>query len=329
MDEQLVGYLLNALDPEAQREIETHLRTSPESRRRLELLRRVLEPLAADAEAPVPPSGLWIRTLARVAENQCRRLPPVPKRTAATTAVPRMRWRRADLLVAASLLLVAGLVGLGGLGRLHQAQQMTSCKNNLRHMYESLTAYAAQNNGAFPRVEERRPMNVAGIFIPVLNDAGVLNPLASTTCPGNGRLATQTPTIAELRALSPQQFQERVRGLAGCYAYTLGYVDRDAFGRVIHLYGLRQDSGDDLPILADCPALTREATDVSEGNSGNHGRRGQNVLHVGGNVRFLTGRTIGPNQTDDIYRNRHNRLAAGEGPRDTVLGPSWATSLPD
>ena len=37
MDENLAGYLLKALDDDAQREVQTSLRESPESRSRLEI----------------------------------------------------------------------------------------------------------------------------------------------------------------------------------------------------------------------------------------------------------------------------------------------------
>src|SRR5262245_55455160 len=99
MDENLVGYLLNTLDPDTHRQVEDHLRDSAGARQRLDQLRRALEPLATDAEPPEAPAGLWMRTLAHIAEDRCRRLPPAPKQvTAPATAPSGWRWRRADLL---------------------------------------------------------------------------------------------------------------------------------------------------------------------------------------------------------------------------------------
>src|SRR5436305_13496313 len=98
MDENLVGYLLNALDPETQAEVERHLRDRPEAQQRVTDLRRSLEPLAADADAGEAPPDLWVRTLATVAEFQCRNLPYAPPPPAAQTGTAiRSRWRRADL----------------------------------------------------------------------------------------------------------------------------------------------------------------------------------------------------------------------------------------
>src|SRR5262249_31754038 len=98
--------------------------------------------------------------------------------------------------------------------------------------------------------------------------------------------------------------------LAGDYAYCLGYEQN---GR---LCGLRQDSGDGLPIMADCAAADGE-------NSTNHGTAGQNVLFVGGNVRWCVRPTVGMGG-DHIYVNCNNRVLAGVRRSDTVLGSSAA-----
>ena len=81
MDENLIGYLLDALDPETQREVEAYLREHPDGRDRLEHLRRALEPLEADREPAEPRPGLVVRTIGLVAEYQCRRF-EIPNRFA-------------------------------------------------------------------------------------------------------------------------------------------------------------------------------------------------------------------------------------------------------
>ena len=57
-----------------------------------------------------------------------------------------------------------------------------------------------------------------------------------------------------------------------------------------------------------------------------HGGAGQNVLYIGGNVRWCVQRTVGQDR-DDIYVNKFNLLRAGEGRSDTVLGPGDARPL--
>jgi hypothetical protein len=57
-------------------------------------------------------------------------------------------------------------------------------------------------------------------------------------------------------------------------------------------------------------------------NSPNPGGRGQNVLYVGGNVKWLTAPTAGCDE--DIYLNRGKKIAAGMDCDDTVLGSGEA-----
>ena len=74
MDENLIGYLLDALDSDTRQETEQLLLKNPEARTRLESLRQAMKPLEEDREADRPPPDLWVRTLARVAEYRCRRM---------------------------------------------------------------------------------------------------------------------------------------------------------------------------------------------------------------------------------------------------------------
>jgi hypothetical protein len=318
MDENLVGYLLKSLDPQTQSEVESHLRTHPEARARLKLLERALAPLAADAEMAVPPPTLRLHTLARVAEYRCRSLPSAPPPSPRQVGTPTRRWaRRADWLVAASLLLVLGGLSLSGLLHLWNGYQRMACANNLRQFGGALAAYSDLHDGKFPAVEKGEnagPRAVAGIFVPVLNDAGLLGPDASVICPAQGPRALPSVSVAKLETLfdtQPAEFQKVASRLGGSYAYSLGYQEAD-----LHL-GLSRSLGDKQPILADRP------DPAGFGNSPNHGGRGQNVLYIGGQVRWCTEATVGINR-DHIYLNQNNCVQAGLNRTDTVLGPSDA-----
>jgi hypothetical protein len=333
MDKNLVGYLLNALDAETQREVEDHLRDSAPAQQRLEQLRRALEPLAADNEPPEPPPGLWLRTLAFVAEDRCRRLPPAPQPVTVLAGGPPSRswWRRSDVLIAASLLLLAALISIPWIGQLRHRHQIEACKDNLRRFHTALVSYSDLHQGEFPRVEEQPPRNVAGIFVPVLNDHHLLPAELSVACPGVGKhepTARSVKDLEDLHRTRAEEYNRAAQSLSGCYAYSLGYVNTDGNGRK-QLCGLRRDSGDYLPIMADRPPFAPGAVVGVPGNSPNHGGEGQNVLHIDGHVRYLTDRVLpGATPNDDIYLNHRNRIAAGEGPDDTVLGSSWANPSP-
>jgi hypothetical protein len=317
MDENLVGYLLKALDPGEQLAVEARLRTHPEDRARLERLRQALEPLADDAEEPVPPPGLALAALARVAEHRCRPLPPAPAVPFQPEDGPSRRWfRRVDLLVAAMLLIVVGILCMPLVVKIRNQAQRQACENNLRLFWQSLQNYSDLNNGKFPQVQEQGAQSVAGAFVPVLNDAGLLGPDISITCPGSGRCPPTSIKVRDLEELfrrnRPEEFLAVARDLAGSYAYSLGYRDEMNF-----FHGLHRDSGDFLPIMAD------RGPSAATRNSTNHGGDGQNVLYIGGDVRWCTDRNAGVNR-DDIYLNKRNELRAGMGCFDTVLGPGDA-----
>ena len=122
-----------------------------------------------------------------------------------------------------------------------------------------------------------------------------------------------------------RRYQEVIKKIGGCYAYSLGY--RENADGALHHFGLRCDSGDRLPIMSDKPPYSEGTCPL--GNSSNHGGNGQNVLFIGGNVNYYPTRYVGMGG-DDIFTNKHNKMAAGFGLADSVLGPSEArTYSPD
>jgi hypothetical protein len=312
MEEHLVGYLLNALDPVTHQRVESYLRTHPDARAQLALLEEALTPLADDADAPEPPDDLAVATLARISEYRCA-LPDAPRPTVHQRSLHARRWGRpADWLVAAVLLLLVAGVCAPLLVRQWREQQRLACENNQRQFWFALQAYADRSNEEFPRVESDGPRSVAGVFVPILNDAGLLKDV-SITCPAQRRHAPYSYTVADLERLyreAPGRFHDITQNLAGHYAYCLGYEDGQS------LHGLRRNTGDGLPILAD-----RGGVDAF--NSTNHNGAGQNVLYVGGNVRWCVQPTVGLDG-DNIYVNHHNRVGAGVCLSDTVLGASDA-----
>jgi hypothetical protein len=62
MREDLLGYLLGALEPDEEREIEDRLEADPELRKKLRVIRRGLEPLSSDDGLIDAPEGLAART---------------------------------------------------------------------------------------------------------------------------------------------------------------------------------------------------------------------------------------------------------------------------
>jgi prepilin-type processing-associated H-X9-DG protein len=324
MDENLIGYLLKALDADEQREVEKYLREHPEAQRRLDQLRQKVDLLARDAGDGEPPAGLWVHTLARVAEQKCRTaLPSAPPAAARTNVGGKPTWwRRSDVLVAAALLVLVGGLGVVWLGGVGRNKQVVECANNLHQFDMALEAYADTHNGQYPWVGSERPKNFAGSFVPALNEARAMPPGLSVSCPGDLPKSPSSVTFAELDRMNRDDFNHETQTLAGCYAYSLGYQEPSRSG----LYGLTKSMDGRLPLMADAPAC-ENGNKVLDGNSSNHGGKGQNVLFIDGSVKFLTTRELSPD--DDIYLNADHKVAAGRGPRDIVLGRSDAVPNPE
>lgn len=320
MDDNLFGYLLNSLEPDEHRQVEEYLRTHPEAAAKLERMRQALAPLSAEAETPAPRRSLVIGTLALIAEVQCRPpLPPAPPTPRPKERPRDWRWvaRRANILVAASLFFVVAGLGATWVVHARQEAQRVSCENNLRKWGGALQQYSDGYANHYPTVQREGPLGIAGIFVPMLNDAGLVTPDMSVGCPALGLQAPPTKSVRELEWLyktDPNGFQVIAPSLARDYAYTLGYLENG------QLHGLSRDVGDRQPILADRPPLD------ALGSSPNHGGRGQNVLYVGGNVRWCAVRTSGVGG-DDIYLSTNGLVEAGQSPTDTVLAPSEATPI--
>ena len=330
MHEHYVGYLLDALEPQERQMVEAHLRADPEARQQLHHLRQLLQPLAADLNGIEPPPGLWVRALACVSEHQCRQLPSAPPPPPSRPVVSgRGWWRRADLLVAASILLCLGLLIPPALNKLRDRHNIVACQENLRRFGVALNAYSSHHGGAFPNVATavvaEPQKNVAGLVVPLLREtegfpqsAGFPADGTFVTCPAQAGPPCSAPSLDEVDNMDLSEFARRAPSLMGVYAYTLGYDD----GGGLQGMRVRADAPNELlPLMADQPPLDIEQGGL--GNSPNHGGRGQNVLYMDGHCAFQTTRLVGY-ERDDIYLNYDGKVRAGKDFRDAVLGRSSA-----
>jgi hypothetical protein len=327
MDENLAGYLLNSLDPETQRAVEGYLRVNPQARQKLALVREALEPLTADREELLPPADLRIRTLARVAEYRCRDVARVPPAPPIRPLVGPSWWRRADMLVAASLLIICLFSLFPWLAHAQRIRYRQECMNNLSEIFQALVVYSDHHQGRLPSLEETPPHNFAGVFVPILYQEGALNNV-NLACPGamsRGPTPISLEQLDEAYQKDPQRYEQYVREVGGCYAYPLGYRNGG------QLCGLSVEASlprDQLPIIADRPPFdSSDYADLLGTNSSNHGGEGQNVLFLSGRVEFVTSRNVGWNG-NDIYLNQNHRLAPGLNNRDIVLAASGVRPIP-
>lgn len=313
-DDDLIAYVMGELPANERALVDAQLRTDAEMARRLTRLQRLLAPLAADREPIAPPPGLASLTVARLAEYLVERgESPVtrdveeieesayPEGLTPTTlrSVPHdepefsfVPWRRLDLIVAASIALLAVGLGLSAVGKVRQESHVRACQENLRELHTALAGYADTHDGRFPQAGTPT-VPVAGSLAAELNRTGQL---------ATGRIPHCPDAVVEADT------DTGIRPAIG-YSYTLGYVGEG--GQVM---GLRRGSDnaatiDWVPVAADLPPTVAGAA---------HGN-GQNVLYAGGMIRFTRVPTAGING-DDIYRNDAGLVRAGLHRLDASLG---------
>jgi hypothetical protein len=302
-DDTLLAYLLDHLPPAETAAVEAHLAGHPADAAKVARARRALRPLEADRDGIDPPPGLAVAAVARTAEYLVanRLFPdptPEPPVEPARSGVARLRsepewglpgWRRADVVVACGIAFLLAGLGLAGIGKLREESRVRACQANLGELYVALAGYSDTHDGRFPQVGTDA-VPTAGAFADELVRSGQYPAGQAAVCPA----AESPPRVG--------------------YAYTLGYLGPNG-----QLVGLRKSDGPDgagdwTPITADLPARRRAGAAAVPAHA-----RGQNVLFVGGAVRFATTPAVGVNG-DHIYHNDAGLPRAGLHRDDSCLG---------
>jgi hypothetical protein len=328
MRDDLVGYLLDALEPDEKVAIEAQLSRDPGLRQDLEALRGKLQLFEVDQAHYIPPPGLAERTCEFVYSRI---------EVALTPATPApARWRLVDFAVAAAIFLAASVLFLPALHQSRLAAGVTGCQNNLRELGRSLAQFANVNGGHFPSLVHGDGQFPAGVYATKLSDNGLLVEPSTVICPSSSQAAQvgqfRLPALDEIQNASRDRQAELYRSMGGSYGYNLGYL---LDGRYHPTENLQRPT---FALMADAPdsdAVRSEAArNAAAGDripaqlsSLNHGRRGQNVLFEDGHVEFLKGCNA-DGCPDNIFLNDQGQPTAGIHRNDAVIGPSHAHPLP-
>lgn len=312
MREQLLGYLLGAVEEDERRKVEASINGNADLKRDLCLLRRCLEPLAADSEGPDPPPDLARRTCAFVAY-----------RTAVLTMDQQRaasgRWRFHDFVVAAGILVAASLLFFPAISHSRFQAQLANCQDNLRRIGAALMNYSEHHNDYFPYVPSKGNMAVAGIYAPHLINGGYLADQDAFLCPGSiAEGCVPKAAIPDLGRFAGADGAERKRiseNSGGSYGITFGHMTPD--GQYV---GTKYRGRPTFALVADAPSPTGDG-----GQSANHGGCGQNVLFETGAVNYLTVCRC-PTLTgmDDIFCNDEGIIGPGLHADDAVIAPRGA-----
>jgi hypothetical protein len=336
-DEDLLGYTLGALEPEEHDRLEALVREDQRLQSRIEVLRNRLAPLAELQSPDRPPAGLARRTCERVAAvplnvsvNPLEMLAaPIP---AAVPAVPRaaivtssresrrppgdrlvLSRRRPvlDLAVGAAILLVLGALAVIAVQSMRHQSQIASCQDNMRKVGFALLEYARSNGGNHLAIPQEPRLAFAGVYGPLLIEAGLIDSHSLFYCRGAGHSPESMPvmpTIAQLAQADDSDLPRLQQLCGGDFAYNLGHRINGKYVTAGNM------SRPNYALLADNPNPV-----LAGRRSSNHGGKGQNVFFEDGRIAFLADPLV---NGDSIYENDLGDLAPGVTLTDCVLGAS-------
>jgi len=295
LNELLVDLHLDRVSDEDRAWLENQLQRDPGLRKTSDRLGRLLQPLDHWNVAP-PPSNLTEKVLARIHEHYLRSPAkagtPSWRETGRTYRLipfPRMRNIAA---VAACLLLMAG-VFIPGLSELRYRSRRFACANNLGSIYRGLSAYQESFAGALPFAGGRdgaswlpessngAPYESNGRHPYLLVKLNFGPQTKDFVCPSDRRAVVMDPE----RLAHQDDF---------ALARNVSYDSRNLSGRSPILRPAKTTAylGDRNPLFVN--ARFNAGIDPSTTNSPAHRRRGQTLLMLDGQVRFLKTPAYGP-----------------------------------
>ncbi len=289
---EILDHALGQLEGPSLSAAEAEIARDPALAARVDRLDSALHRLLDDGRVFEPPAGLASRTAAFVAERVSRRaiLDFVPAR------VP-FRW--ADVAVAAGVLLAGLLTLLPAVKANRERMSQAECGFNLQQLGVSLASYAHRHNH-YPRVCGEGAGKPVGWYGLALEGESMLRDPQSLHCP----CRDQCPERGT--ELSPSHMD---------FAYNVGY--HDEAGKAEPITPWHPAS---VPLLADQPPHDA-SHQILDGNSPNHGSRGQNVLFSDLHVRWHASRRVSP-VDDDLFLNQHRKPAPGVSVHDAALVPA-------
>ncbi len=354
MRDDLIGFVLGALDAEEHDEIRRKVEHDYELKKQVELVERCLRPLAGLRETSEAPCGLADRTCRAVffmpgnlragddaedhgavpaVSSEALPSPQTHLSTAAGAITPASRspwgadrsdgamdarrWTTADFVVAAGVCLAMSCLVFPAISNSRYNMQLANCQNNMRRLGQSMDDYSRVAGGYFPVIPPTGNLSFSGVYAPKLAAKGLVHDERVFLCPAKGSaVVLKIPPLQDIAAAKGPRLVSLHRTMGGDYAYALGYLRKG------QLHGIRNQGRWNVAILADAP-LENLRNSVITTHS-----RGQNVLFADGHVRLVGTRSRPGSDGDDLFHNDRGFVRAGLHAEDFVLAPSYVSPLP-
>ncbi|MGY8771265.1 MAG: anti-sigma factor family protein [Pirellulales bacterium] len=333
MRDQMLGYLLGALDEDETREVRQLIESQPEIQDEFNRLKKHIDNLENSWDDIPAPSGLASKTCgllddpiaaqAMLSSSESpledsiddRPAPKNPRFFESITSGPS-RFTLLDSLVALGACLAAAAIFLPALAGSRMLANQLQCENNLRQVGVALqqSAYGSPLN-EYPTITAEGPFSAAGTFGPKLIAEGYLPNEKMLSCVSNPREDSSKPfpSDQQLALANQKELSELHARLDSVYNYNLGM----------------QESGKISPPQSKGRAHYPLASDVVFVNNGpirdhsvstmDHGGRGVNILYDDGSVRFLNIEEA-PYFFRQYFINDDGVVEPGLSEEDAVLG---------
>jgi prepilin-type processing-associated H-X9-DG protein len=217
-------------------------------------------------------------------------------------------------MVTAGILLVAAMLFFPAIANSRYAARAAQCQNNLRQLGMALASYSDKAGaGYFPWVPSFGNRAFAGVYAPVLYDAGYMTEPGCLTCPAANRepVAARVPTLVEIDQATPMQLASLRRDTSRDYGYNLGVVV-DGQHRAI-----RNRCRERFALMADSPGTSR-----IRDRGVNHLGRVRNILFEDGHVEAVKLDLIDKVWKDHPFQNDYGFTEAGIDGEDAVVADS-------
>lgn len=317
--EQLLGFLLGALERAEQEQVEQELAVNPRLRDELAEIKATLDKVGLNEppEPIEPPAGLVERTCQFVAAQADDATVALPAERDA--AAGSRSYTLTDVLVAASVLVVLGALVFPSLARSRFLARLATCQNNLRQVGIALWHDSElRPDRSYSRMPWEDDRVVAGMMASSLVERQLVSSPDVVVCPTSD-LSVLTPgypmpTIPQVRKTSGEELKRLQRLVGGSFAYPVGFTDN---GQIVPA---RNAYRENYCLVGEAP--------LWDGGSQNHDGRGGNLFFEDGHIRFMEAGTYSA-LPDDPFRNRHGQAeAAGVDLDDAVLGASDMHPVP-
>lgn len=339
--EDLLGYVLGALDAQEHRDVQQLIDENPEIEEQLLQIKNALLPLDC-LETSGPRPGLARRTCEAVAVWQndqvvdfCNDQPVSSRLSSLDESIqsaidaaepkntqPKMRsvsdrifyprtWSIPDVLVGMALIAIMAGILFPTISYTRYNNRVASCQNNLREVGIALMDFSSANEGQFVSIPRDGNLAAIGCVGPILKDAGFLQDDSLLACAGVAANLppVHIPSCNQIKnACSDDEVNFLRHTMFGHYGYTMGHRVNDRY------YPPRNMGRTNVVLVADQPSSSLPGR-----VSSNHSNRGQNLLFEDGHVEFL----VGPSWGDDaIFVNDYGIVGPGSNPSDNVIAPS-------